>query len=102
MIGFISRMYSPSIVHIRRSTQSVAGWCGPRLIVKGSFSASSCVPNASSGMSRSSLTPARQLVHVEGDQDGLTAHREVAPLGVPRGVIGHEHPGHVGVAVEDD
>src|SRR5213595_1369617 len=102
MTGFISRMYSPSIVHIRRSTPCVAGWCGPRLIVKSSFSGSSSLPKASSPMLRRSLIPARHLVLVEGEQDGLAADREVASLRVALVVLGHEDPAHVRVAVEDD
>src|SRR4051794_31939156 len=124
MTGFISRMYSPSIVHIRRSTPWVAGWCGPRLIVNSSFSGSSCVPKSGASTSpvawmsspgcdalsssrstdtrSSSLIPARQLVLIEGEQDRLAAHREVAPLRVALVVLGHEDPPHVGVALEDD
>src|SRR4051794_21096215 len=124
MIGFISRMYSPSIVHIRRSTPCVAGWCGPRLIVKSSFSGSSCVPNTGASTSpvarmsspgcdafsssrstdtrSSSLIPARQLVLVEGEQDRLAPHREVAALRVALVVLGHQDPPHVGVALEQD
>src|SRR3954452_7732734 len=122
MTGFISRMYSPSIVHIRRSTPWVAGWCGPRLIVNSSFSGSSCVPKSgastspvawmsspgcetfSSGRSTetrsSSLIPARHLVLVEGEQDRLAPHREVAPLRPALVVLGHQDPAHVRVPFE--
>src|SRR5436190_24306485 len=96
MIGFISRMYSPSIVHSRRSTPCVAGWCGPRLIVKSSLSGSSSVPKTASstcplGLIRSaSLIPARHLVLVEGEQDRLAPDREVAPLRIALVVLGHQ------------
>src|SRR3954447_22273940 len=124
MTGFISRITSPSIVHIRRSTPCVAGWCGPRLIVKSSVSGSSAVPKTgASGLSpawirspgcaafsrsrstdtrSSSLIPARHLVLVEGEQDGLAAHREVAALRMPLVVLWHQEPAHVGMALEDD
>src|SRR5436190_15083398 len=105
MIGFISRMYSPSIVHSRRSTPCVAGWWGPRLIVKSSFSGSSWVPKTgapTSSVSSKSLIPARHLVLVEGEQDRLAAHREVAALGPALVVLGHEDPAHVGVPLEGD
>src|SRR4051812_32866277 len=124
MTGFISRMYSPSIVHIRRSTPWVAGWCGPRLIVNSSFSGSSCVPKTGASTSpvawmssprcdalsssrstdtrSSSLIPARQLVLVEGEQDRLAAHREVAALRIADVVLGHQDPARVRVIVEDD
>src|SRR3954467_6586871 len=104
MIGFISRMYSPSIVHIRRSTPCVAGWCGPRLIVKSSCSGSSCVPKTgapTSSVSSKSLIPTRHLVLVEGEEDRLAADREVAPLRVALVVLGHQDPAHVRVPVED-
>src|SRR4051794_15779596 len=103
MIGFISRMYSPSIVHSRRSTPCVAGWCGPRLIVKSSFSGSSSVPKTgapTSSVSWKSLIPARHLVLVEGEQDGLAAHREVAPLREALVVLGHQDAAHVRVPFE--
>src|SRR3954462_6961939 len=105
MIGFISRIVSPSSVHISRSTPCVAGWCGPRLIVNSSCSGSSAVPKTgacSSPFSSKSLIPARELVLVEGEDHGLAAHREVAPLGVALVVLGHEDPARVRVAVEDD
>src|SRR3954452_7813833 len=107
MMGFISRMYLPSSVHIRRSTPCVAGWCGPRLIVKSSFSGSSAVPKTASstsplGLIRSpSLIPARQLVLVEGEEDRLAAHREVAALRMADVVLGHQDPARVRVIVED-
>src|SRR3954468_21772386 len=107
MIGFISRMYSPSIVHIRRSTPCVAGWGGQGLIVKSSLSGSSSVPKTASsiwplGWIRSwSLIPARHLVLVEGEQDRLAAHREVPPLRIALVVLRHQDPAHVGVAFED-
>src|SRR5436190_23849788 len=129
MRGVIERTITPSIVSIRRSTPLVAGWCGPMLIVKSSVSGSSSVPNTgspgapmrssvtersrsrygtSSGASRptpvagaSSLIPARHLVLVEGEEDGLAAHREVAPLRVALVVLGHQDATQVGVAVED-
>src|SRR3954470_3689199 len=124
MTGFISRTYSPSSVHIRRRTPCVAGWCGPRLIVNSSFSGSSCVPKSgastspvawmsspgcetfSSGRSTetrsSSLIPARHLVLVEGEQDRLAPHREVAPLRPALVVLGHQDPPHVWMPFEDD
>src|SRR6478672_11303506 len=104
MIGFISRMYSPSIVQSSRSTPCVAGWCGPRLIVKSSFSGSSSVPKTgapTSSVCWKSLIPARHLVLVEGEEDRLAAHRGVAPLGVPLVVLRHQDPAQVGMAVED-
>src|SRR4051812_4274596 len=48
----------------------------------------------------SSLIPARHLVLVEGEQDLLAAHREVAALRVSLVVLGHEDPAQVGMAVE--
>src|SRR6476646_4741228 len=103
MIGFISRMYSPSIVQSRRSTPWVAGWCGPRLMVKSSFSGSSSVPKTGapvSSVSSKSLIPARHLVLVEGEQDGLAAHREVAALREALVVLGHQDAPHVRMALE--
>src|SRR3954454_3963734 len=122
MTGFISRMYSPSIVHIRRSTPCVAGWCGPRLIVKSSFSGSSCVPKTGASTSpvarmsspgcdalsssrstdtrSSSLIPARQLVLVEGEQDRLAPHGEVGARREALLVPGNQDPPNVGVAPE--
>src|SRR5213082_1049638 len=102
MIGFISRTISPSSVQSRRNTPCVAGWCGPRLIVRSSApSESSCssasVPNTGAPL----LIPARELVLVEGEDDRLAAHREVAPLRVALVVLGHQDAARVGVAVED-
>src|SRR5215216_6792739 len=97
-------MYSPSIVHISRSTPCVAGWCGPRLIVKSSFSGSSCVPKtgaSTSSVSSKSLIPARHLVLVEGEEDGFAAHGEVTPLRITLVVLRHQDPAHVRVAIED-
>src|ERR687894_365433 len=110
-----TRTTSPSSVHRRRSTPCVAGWWGPMLIVKSSASGSTCVP-ASGASIRSSVTdssrrrygvdrpglliPARDLVLVEGVEDRLAAHREVAPLGVALVVLGHVHAPEVLVAGE--
>src|SRR6186997_688018 len=115
MIGLTSRTISPSSVVRRRSTPCVAGWCGPMLMV----SSSSCSPigsivtersrsryGTSSGSvivpgRRRSVIPARELGLVVGVDDGLAAHREVAPLGIALVVLRHEDAAHVGVAVED-
>src|SRR3954452_24628658 len=122
MIGLRSRTYSPSSVTSRRSTPCVAGWCGPMLSVKSSVSGWTSVPESgTSGWSRRSITiersrsrygtlsgsgvlviPARLLVLVEGEDHGLAALWEVAPLGVALVVLGHEDPAHVGMAAEHD
>src|SRR2546423_3256595 len=130
MIGVIVRTISPSSVSSSRSTPWVAGWCGPMLIVKSSVSGSSVVPDTGvpGAAVRSSVTdrsrsrygtssvgsrgtpvagaslliPARQLVLVVGEQDGLAADREVAPLREPLVVLRHQYPARIGVAVEDD
>src|SRR5215212_689917 len=118
MSGVTSRTTSPSSVHRRRSTPCVAGWWGPMLIVKSSTSGSTWVP-ASGASIRSRVTdssrrrygvcrpgllglliPARHLVLVEGVEDGLAAHREVAAKGVPLVVLGHVQAAQVLVAVE--
>src|SRR3954451_5903722 len=49
-----------------------------------------------------SVIPARHLVLVVGEDHGLAAHREVAPLGVPLVVLGHQDAAVIGVAVEAD
>src|SRR4051794_9352481 len=100
MIGSMSRMTSPSIVQSRRSTPCVAGWCGPRLTVKSSSlrSRGASVPMIGAVFS---LIPTRHLVLVEGEQDRLAAHREVAPLRVARIVLGHQDPAQVRVTLED-
>src|SRR5215212_9111434 len=118
MSGVTSRTTSPSSVHRRRSTPCVAGWWGPMLIVKSSTSGSTWVP-ASGASIRSRVTdssrrrygvcrpgllglliPARHLVLVEGVEDGLAAHREVAALGVALVVLRHVQPAQVLVALE--
>src|SRR3954453_10762820 len=109
----MSRTTSPSSVVSRRSTPWVAGWCGPMLSVNSSSWSSSSAPIRSIVTERSrsrygtpvgsmSVIPARVLVLVEGEQDGLAAHREVAPLRVPGVVLRHQDAAHVRVAVEDD
>src|ERR671932_2178178 len=126
MIGLISRTISPSSVHSRRSTPCVAGWCGPRLMVRSSVSGASGIPasvpttgasmpgvKAEDSTSRSgassplwpfprSVIPARQLPLVEGEEDGLAAHREVASLREALVVLGHQDAAEVRVALEDD
>src|SRR5436309_12404797 len=57
---------------------------------------------STSRLDSNSLIPARHLVLVEGEQDGLAAHREVAPLRVALVVLGHQDAAQVGVALEDD
>src|SRR3954452_20891972 len=109
MIGLTSLTTSPSSVQKRRSTPWVAGCCGPMLTVNSSVSGST----SSTGVSRvpvigssgsewttGSVIPARQLVFVEGEQNGLPAHREVPPLREALVVLGHEDPAQVGVAIE--
>src|SRR3954454_4925709 len=109
----MSRTTSPSSVVGRRSTPWVAGWCGPMLSVNSSSWSSSSAPIRSIVTERSrsrygtpvgsmSVIPARVLVLVEGEQDGLAAHREVAPLRVAGVVLRHQDAAHVRVAVEDD
>src|SRR5919199_3455952 len=127
MIGIMSLTISPSSVVSSRSTPWVAGWCGPMLSVKTSSWVSTCVPktgasgsaDAPPSPSRSivaersrsrygivrgsgpSLIPARQSVLVEGEDHGLAADREVAPLRVADVVLRHQDPAQVVVAVED-
>src|SRR6185436_4021380 len=100
----------------RRSTPWVAGWCGPMLIVRSS-SCSSPIDSIVTERSRSrygtssasvivpgrrrSVIPARELRLVEGVDDRLASHREVAPLRVALVVLGHEDAPHVGVPLED-
>src|ERR671937_2788174 len=124
MIGLTSRTTSPSNVVRRRSTPWVAGWCGPMLIVRssscsspigsivtersrsryGTLSGSVIVPCSpvlpDSVTPGSSVIPARELRLVEGVDDRLAAHGEVAPLREALVVLGHEDAAHVGVAVE--
>src|ERR671922_1670791 len=114
MIGFTSRTISPSSVVSRRSTPWVAGWCGPMLILRSS-SCSSPIGSIVTERSRSrygtlsgsvivpgsSVIPARELRLVEGVDDGLAAHREVAPLREALVVLRHEDAAHVRVALED-
>src|SRR5215218_11222198 len=112
MIGLTSRTSSPSSVQNRRSTPWVAGCCGPMLTVKSSVSGSSsstgvsAVPVIGSSSSEwtigGSVIPAGQLVLVEGEQDGLAAHREVAPLREALVVLGHEDPPQVRMPLEHD
>src|SRR4051812_44189726 len=122
MIGLTSRTTSPSSVVSRRSTPCVAGWCGPMLSVNSSSwrspSSSASVPETGwspirsivteasrsryGTLSGSSVIPARVLVLVEGEQHGLAAHREVAPLRVAGVVLRQQDAAHVRVAVEDD
>src|ERR687896_1038698 len=122
MIGFTSRTTSPSRVVSSRNTPWVAGWCGPKLIVRNSSwrspGTTASVPETGSSPIRSMVTersrsrygtltgsksviPARVLVLVERVEDGLAAHREVAPLREARVVLGHQDAAHVGVALED-
>src|SRR5215213_2359366 len=120
MIGSSWMTFSPSSVRSRRSTPCVAGWCGPMLIVKNSSCGSSSVPltgrvivprSSVTDCSRSrygvlsglgvSLIPARHLVLVVGEENGLAADREVPPLRVALVVLRHEDAAHVGMAVED-
>src|SRR3954453_3594798 len=49
-----------------------------------------------------SLIPARELMLVVGEDHGLAADREVAPLRVADVVLGHEDPAQVGVVLELD
>src|ERR687896_529608 len=65
----------------------------------GSPSGSAAVPAI--GSSGGSVIPARELVLVEREQDGLAAHREVAPLRVALVVLGHKDAAQVGMALED-
>src|SRR5918992_4295066 len=123
MIGLTSRTTSPSSVVSSRSTPWVAGWCGPKLMVRSSSCRSSSttasVPETGSSSIRSIVTersrsrygtltgsksviPARVLALVEGVEDGLAAHREVAPLGVALVVLRHQDAAMVRVAVEHD
>src|SRR5215210_2313117 len=114
MIGLTSRTISPSSVVSSRSTPCVAGWCGPMLIVRSS-SCSSPIGSIVTERSRSrygtlsgsviapagsSVIPARELRLVEGVDDRLAAHGEVAPLRVALVVLRHQDAAHVGVAVE--
>src|SRR5918997_5569927 len=114
MIGTTRRTVSPSSVVSSRSTPCVAGWCGPMLIVRSS-SCSSPIGSIVTERSRSrygtwsgsvivpgsSVIPARQLRLVEGVDDRLAAHGEVAPLRVALVVLRHQDAAHVGVALED-
>src|SRR5918999_1778963 len=115
MIGLTSRTISPSSVVSRRSTPWVAGWCGPMLIVRSS-SCSLPIGSIVTERSRSrygtssgsvmapgcsSVIPARELRLVEGVDDRLAAHREVAPLREALVVLGHQDAAHVRMAVED-
>src|SRR5437764_4594915 len=114
MIGFISRMYSPSSEQSSRNTPWVAGWCGPRLTVKiscsRSTSTSRSAPVPKTGPSRApvsfatsrSLIPARHFVFVEREDDRLAADREIASLRVAHVVLRHQETAHVRVALEDD
>src|SRR5918992_3223171 len=123
MIGLTSLTTSPSSVVSRRSTPCVAGWCGPMLIVNSSCSSDRSLSITASvsatgwSSSRSidtersrsrygalvgSVIPARVLVLVVGEQDGLAPHREVASLREALVVLRHQDPAQVGVAVEDD
>src|SRR5215213_5756471 len=122
MIGLMSRTTSPSSVVSKRSTPCVAGWCGPMLRVNSSSwrspSTSASVPETGCSpirsivtersrsrygtLSGSSVIPARVLLLVEREQDGLAAHREVAPLGVPGVVLRQQDAAHVRMALEDD
>src|SRR3954451_13867037 len=115
MIGLTSRTISPSSVVSRRRTPCVAGWCGPMLIVRSS-SCSSPIGSIVTERSRSrygtssgsvmvpgrrrSVIPARELRFVEGVDDGLAAHREVAPLRIALVVLRHQDAAHVRMAVE--
>src|SRR5918999_2140145 len=122
MIGLTSRTTSPSSVVRRRSTPCVAGWCGPKLMVRNSSwrspGTTASVPETGSSPIRSMVTersrsrygtltgsksviPARVLALVEGVEHGLAAHREVAPLRVALVVLGHQDAAQVGVALED-
>src|SRR5918994_6731305 len=113
-MGFTSRTISPSNVVSRRSTPCVAGWCGPMLMVSSSSCSSpiGCIVTERSRsrygtlsgsvmLPRWSVIPARELRLVEGVDDGLAAHREVAPLRVALVVLRHQDAAHVGVALED-
>src|SRR5215218_1581678 len=128
MIGLTSSTCSPSSVQSRRSTPWVAGWCGPRLIVKSSLSGWRSAPSsrtpwptrsivtdcsrsrygvASGSGARTasssvpgSVIPARVLVLVEGEQHRLAADGEVAPLRMALVVLWHQDPARVGMAVE--
>src|SRR5918992_388209 len=123
MIGLTSRTTSPSSVVSSLSTPWVAGWCGPKLTVRSSScrspSTTASVPETGSSPIRSIVTersrsrygtstgsksviPARVGVLVERVEDGLAAHREVAPLREALVVLGHEDAARVRVAVEDD
>src|SRR5918997_538735 len=121
MIGFTSRTTSPSRVVSRRRTPWVAGWCGPKLIVRSSSwrspGTNASVPETGSSSIRSIVTersrsrygtstgsnsviPARVLALVEGVENGLAADGEVAALGKALVVLGHEDASHVRVALE--
>src|SRR5918992_1773845 len=123
MIGLTSRTTSPSSVVSSLSTPWVAGWCGPKLTVRSSScrspSTTASVPETGSSPIRSIVTersrsrygtltgsksviPARVLVLIEGVEDGLAAHREVAPLREALVVLRHQDAARVGVAVEHD
>src|ERR687897_357087 len=99
MIGFVSRTTSPSSVVIRRSTPWVAGWCGPKLIVRSSSWRSP--PPTAPGPGTGSVIPARVLALIEGVEHRLAAHREVAPLREALVVLRHQDAARVGVAFED-
>src|SRR5919106_51894 len=90
------------------------------LIVKSSSwtspSVAASVPETGSSPSRSIVTersrsrygtrvgsviPARVVVLVEREEDGLAAHREVAPLGEALVVLGHQDAAEVRVSLED-
>src|SRR5918996_3693991 len=122
MIGFTSRTTSPSSVVSRRRTPWVAGWCGPKLTVRSSSwrspGTTASVPETGSSPIRSIVTersrsrygtlvgsrsviPARVLALVEGVEDGLAAHREVAPLREALVVLRHQDAPEVRMALED-
>src|SRR3954451_23134324 len=111
MIGLTSLTTSPSSVQKSRSTPWVAGCWGPMLTVNSSVSGSSSstgvsrvpvIGSSSSEWTVGSVIPAREVVLVVGEEDGLAAHREVAPLGEALVVLRHEDAAEVRVALEHD
>src|SRR4051794_8907081 len=125
MIGLMSRTTSPSRVAIRRSTPWVAGWCGPMLSVISSWVSPSpagsdeividssrrrwssvnevmSAPRAGAPWSGSLNVLPVGALFVEREQDRLPPDREVASLGVPLVVLGHEDPAKIGMPRELD
>src|SRR3954451_22530853 len=111
MIGLTSLTTSPSSVQKSRSTPWVAGCWGPMLTVNSSASGSSSstgvrwvpvIGSSSSEWTVGSVIPAREVVLVVGEEAGLAAHREVAPLRKALVVLRHEDAPQVRMALELD